>query len=150
MKIIATNKKAFHNFLLGEKWEAGIVLAGSEVKSVRDGGVSFSDSFARVEKGEVFLYNLHINPYQQASYLNPSADRSRKLLLRKKEISKIEGHLAAKGMALVPTRIYFTERGLVKLELALGRGKKLYDKRETIKEREVTRGLKRRMAARRR
>jgi SsrA-binding protein len=149
IKIIATNKKAYHNFHLSQTWEAGIALSGGEVKSVREGGVSFADSFARVEKGEAFLYNLHVNPYREASYLNQLPDRSRKLLLHKKEIAKLYDLVRIKGMALVPTKIYFNARGLVKVELALGQGKKSYDKREDIKKREIDRGLKRALSTRR-
>jgi len=149
IKVIATNKKAYHNFHLSQFWEAGIALSGGEVKSVREGGVSFADSFARVEKGEVLLYNLHVNPFRQASYMNLPADRSRKLLLHKKEIAKLEGMVAAKGMTLIPTKIYFNARGLVKVELALGKGKQIYDKREDIKKREIDRGLKRALSNRR-
>lgn len=148
IKIIATNKKAYHNYHLAQNWEAGIALNGGEVKSVREGGVSFADSFARVEKGEVFLYNLYINPYREASYLNLPPDRSRKLLLHKKEIDKLEGMINAKGVTLVPTKIYFNNRGLIKVELAIGKGKKSYDKREDMKTRDINRGLKRVLAHR--
>ena len=149
IKIVATNKKAYHNFHLAQSWEAGIALSGGEVKSVREGGVSFTDSFARIEKGEVFLYNLHISPYREASYLNLAVDRSRKLLLHKKEIDRIEGIVAAKGMTLVPTKIYFNARGFIKVELAIGRGKKSFDKREDMKKREIERSLKRALSHRR-
>ncbi len=149
IKVIATNKKAFHNFHLEQSWEAGIALSGGEVKSVREGGVSFSDSFARVEKAEVFLYNLHISPYREASYQNLPPERSRKLLLHKREIDKLAGMVSAKGMTLIPTKLYFNARGLIKVELALGRGKKAYDKREDIKKREIDRGLKRVLSHRR-
>jgi len=147
--IIATNKKAYHNFHLSQNWEAGIALNGGEVKSVREGGVSFTDSFARVEKGEMFLYNLHISPYRQASYMNPPPDRVRKLLLHKNEIAKIDSMVTAKGMTLVPTKMYFSTKGMVKVELALGQGKKTYDKREDIKKRDINRDLKRALFNRR-
>ena len=149
-KAVATNKKAYHNFFLSDKWEAGIALSGAEVKSVRAGEVSFTDSFARVEQEEIILYNLHITPYREASYLNEKADRPRKLLLHKREIRKIAGMVVAKGKTLVPTKIYFNPRGFVKVELAIGSGKKQYDKREDIKNREIERGLKRATAMRRR
>ena len=143
MKPVATNKKAYHNFHLSQNWECGIALQGGEVKSIRAGEVNFADSYARVEDNEVFLYNLHINPYLQSSYLNEDPDRKRKLLLHKKEIERITGFVAQRGYILVPTKIYFNKRGIVKVELALGKGKKLYDKREDIKKRDVDRELKR-------
>jgi len=142
-KPVATNKKAYHNFFLSDKREAGIALTGGEVKSVRAGEVNFKDSFARVEKGEVILYNLHIAPYTQASFMNEEPDRPRKLLLHKKEIKKIGDELAQKSATLIPTKIYFNKRGLVKVELAFGKGKKLYDKRETKKKQDLDRSLKR-------
>ena len=143
IKIIATNKKAYHNFHLAQNWEVGIALNGAEVKSVREGGVSFADSFARIEKREAFLYNLHIAPYREASYLNLPPDRPRKLLLHKREIDKIAGMVVAKGVTLIPTKMYFSARGFVKVELALGKGKKLYDKREDMKNRDIDRDLRR-------
>jgi len=143
MKIIATNSKAYRDFFLYDKWECGIALKGSEVKSIRRGNVDFTDSFARVEKGEVRLYNLHISPYAQASYLNPEPGRVRALLLHHREIMKIDTLMNQKHMALVPTKIYINQRGFVKLEIAVGKGKKLYDKREAIKRRDLEREMKR-------
>ena len=140
---IATNKKAFRDFNLLERWECGIALTGGEVKSIRAGGVNFADSFARMQGEEMFLYNLHISPYAHASYLNEEVNRPRKLLLHKKEIRKIIGWVAQKNLVLIPTKIYFNKRGFVKVELALGRGKKLYDKRESIKKRTIDRVLSR-------
>lgn len=142
-KVIATNKKAYHNFHLTQNWECGIALTGGEVKSIRNDEVNFSDSFARVDGEEMFLYNLHINPYLQASYQNQDPDRVRKLLLHKREIAKINGLITQKGMILVPTKIYFNKRGFVKVEVALGKGKKLFDKREDIKKRDIDRDLRR-------
>lgn len=142
-KPVATNKKAYHNYFLSDKWEAGIALTGGEVKSVRAGEVNFTDSFVRIEKGEAFLYNLHISPYTQASYMNDEPARPRKLLLHKKEIKKIGDALAQKSATLVPTKIYFNQRGIIKVEIAIGKGKKLYDKREAKKKQDVERGLKR-------
>ncbi len=138
-----TNKKAYHNYHLLEKWECGIALNGGEVKSLRAGGASFTDAFAHIDKGELFLYNLHINPYEQASYLNLAPDRPRKLLMHFKEIEKINGHLTRRGLTLVPTKLYFNKRGWVKVEIALGQGKKIYDKRQDIKKREVKREIDR-------
>ena len=144
-KLVATNKKAFRDYHIFDKWECGIALKGSEVKSVRLGHVSFKDSFARIDEQEVFLYNLHIEPYQQASYLNVEPDRVRKLLLHKKEIKKIIVLSTQKRLSLVPTKLYFNKRGLLKVELASGQGKKLLDKRETVKIRDIERQLDRRI-----
>ena len=148
--IIATNKKAFRDYFLHDKWECGIVLTGGEVKSLRQGKVNFKDSFARLEDDGVNLYNMHISPYKQASYMNEPADRARRLLLRKKEIRKIASAVSQKNMTLVPTKIYFNNRGLVKVEIALGKGRRLYDKREIIQKRAVERALNRIMTHRRR
>ncbi len=147
-KNIATNKKAYRDYFFQEKWECGIVLNGGEVKSLRDGSVSFTDSFARIDDDEIWLYSLHIAPYAQASYLNEDPDRKRKLLLHKKEIAKIFGLVCQKSLTLIPTRIYFNKRGIAKVELALAKGKKLYDKRDDMKkqeqQREVGRALRQR------
>src|SRR3990167_8033925 len=138
---IATNKKAYRDFFLIDPIECGVALSGAEVKSIRAGEVNFKDTFARIDKGELFIYNLHINPYQQASYMNGEPDRVRKLLLHKKEIEKLTHVVAEKNLMLVPTKIYFNKRGFVKIEVALGRGKKMYDKRESIKKRDIDREL---------
>jgi SsrA-binding protein len=148
-KPIATNKKAYRDYFFLETYECGIALQGGEVKSIRDGHVNFKDSFARVDKEEVFLYNLHVDPYPQASYMNDVPDRVRKLLLNRKEIKKVMGKIAQKGLALIPTKIYFNSKGFVKVELALSKGKKQYDKRDTIKKREVDRDLSRAIRNRR-
>lgn len=142
-KTIATNKKAFRDYFISDRWECGIALKGGEVKSLRAREVNFKDSFARIEKGEIILYNLHIHPYAQASLANLEPDRERKLLLHKKEINKIFSLATQKRLALVPLRIYFNKRGFAKVELGLGKGKKLFDKREDIKRRDVDRELKR-------
>ncbi len=142
-KAIATNKKAYHNYHLLEKWECGLALFGPEVKSIRAGQVSFTDAFAHADKGEIFLYNLHISPYAQASYNNTDATRPRKLLLHAREISRISGLLSRKGLTLIPTKLYFNARGFVKAEIALGQGKKLYDKRQDMKTTEVRRQISR-------
>lgn len=147
---VATNKKACRDYFFSDTWECGIALIGSEVKSLRAGEVNFKDSFARVEGEEVFLYNLHINSYKEASYLNEDPDRARKLLLHKKEIKKILGKTTQRGLALIPTKIYFNKRGLAKVELAVGKGKKTYDKRESIKKRDLDRDLSRAVRAKRR
>lgn len=147
---IATNKKAYRDYFFSDKWECGIELKGGEVKSVRAGGVNFKDTFARVDENEIFLYNLHIDPYKQASHMNDEPDRTRKLLLHRREITKINGIITQKNLVLVPTKIYFNGRGFVKVEVALGKGKKLYDKRETIKKRNIDRDLGRAVKSRRR
>ncbi len=140
---VATNKKAYRDFFFSDKWECGIELKGGEVKSIRAGKVNFKDTFARVEEDEVFLYNLHIDQYKQASYMNEEPDRPRKLLLHKREIKKIFGIVSQKNVVVVPTKIYFNNRGLVKIEVALGTGKKRYDKRQTIQKRNIDRDLRR-------
>ena len=137
---ILTNKKAFRDFFLTDKWECGIQLEGSEVKSIRAGHVNFKDAFARVDNGEIFLYNLHVDPYLQA-FQNPPPDRVRKLLLKRQEINKIDKHVTLQNYLLVPTKLYLNNRGLVKVEIALGRGKKMYDKRETVKKRKIDRDI---------
>ena len=142
-KPIATNRKAYRDFAFTETWECGIALNGGEVKSIRQGGVNFKDSYARVEKKEIFLHNLHIDPYAHAGIQSLDPVRKRKLLLHKREIRKLIELAAQKRLILVPTKLYFNKGGFVKLELAAGRGKKLYDKREDIKRRDIDRSLKR-------
>lgn len=142
-KIIVTNRKAFRDYEILESVESGIELKGSEVKSLRAGKINLDDSFARPEKEEVFLYNAHISHYTEASYLNVDPDRPRKLLLHKNQIERIIGKLTQRGLTLIPLKIYFNDRGFVKVELALGKGKKLYDKRESIKRRETDREMRR-------
>ena len=144
----STNKKAFRDFHLVDRWECGIELKGSEVKSIRAGSVNFADSFARMDGEELFLYNLHIPPYAQASFMNPDPDRPRKLLLHKKEIKKIVGITTQKGLALVPTKIYFNSRNFAKVEIAVGKGKKFYDKRDDIKHREQAKDIDRAIKSR--
>lgn len=148
-KPIATNKKAYHNFFLTDKWECGIALNGGEIKSIRAGYLSFVDSFVTIEEGEAYLHKVHIEPYKQASYMNDDPTRIRKLLLHKKEIKKIASIVNEKGVTLIPTKMYFNRKGFLKVEIAVGRGKKLYDKREDIKKRAIDRGLKRALKARR-
>jgi SsrA-binding protein len=135
---IAENRKAFHDFHLLETFEAGIVLLGTEVKSIREGRVNLRDSFARVEDGEVFLYNVNISPYSHRGYADHEPLRRRKLLLNRDEIRKLIGKTVEKGMTLVPVRLYY-KKGRVKVAVSLAKGKKEYDKRETIKRREVDR-----------
>jgi len=135
---IAENRKAFHDFHLLETFEAGIALVGTEVKAIREGRVNLRDSFARVEGGEVFLYNVNISPYSHRGYADHEPLRRRKLLLHRDEIRKLIGKTVEKGMTLIPTRMYF-KNGRVKVAVCLAKGKKDYDKRETIKRREVDR-----------
>lgn len=148
-KPISTNRKAFRDYEILDKIECGIELKGSEVKSLRDSKVNLDDSFARVEEGEVTLYNTHISPYAQASYLNVESDRPRKLLLHKRQIIKLSAEASQRGFTLVPLRFYFNERGFVKVELALCKGKKIYDKRQDIKKRETDLELRRILKSRR-
>jgi SsrA-binding protein len=135
---IAENRKAFHDFHLLETFEAGLVLLGTEVKAIREGRVNLRDSFARVEDGEAFIYNVHISPYSHRGYADHEPLRRRKLLLHRSEIRKLIGKTVEKGMTLVPTRLYFKD-GRVKVAVSIARGKKDYDKRETIKKRETDR-----------
>ena len=143
MKLIATNRKAYRDYTVLETLEAGIELRGGEVKSLRAGKVNLDDSFARIDNNEVILYNVNISPYEQASYLNVEPDRQRKLLLHKKQIERLGGLVLQKGATLTPLKFYFNDRGFVKIELALCKGKKLYDKREDIKRRETDRFMRR-------
>jgi SsrA-binding protein len=137
IKLISSNKKALRDYAILETIESGIELKGSEVKSARAGFINLNDSFARVEGNEVILYNTHISPYEQASYLNVEPTRPRRLLLQRRQIRKLTGQLTSRGLTLIPLRAYFNERGFLKLEIALCKGKKLYDKREAIKRREL-------------
>jgi SsrA-binding protein len=135
---IAENRKAFHDYHLLETFEAGIALLGTEVKAIREGRVNLRDSYARVEDGEVFLFNVNISPYSHRGYADHEPLRKRKLLLHRDEIRKLIGKTVEKGMTLVPVRLYF-KKGRVKVAVSLAKGKKDYDKRETIKRREVDR-----------
>jgi SsrA-binding protein len=141
-KVISTNRKARHDYHVEETYEAGIVLTGTEVKSVRGTRVNLKDSFAKVENGEIFLYNMHISPYEPGNRFNHDPLRVRKLLMRKIEINRLAGKIKEKGYAIVPLKIYLT-RGLVKIELGLARGKKQYDKRHDIAERDSKREMER-------
>ena len=143
IKIIAKNKKAFFEYHLEDKFEAGVSLVGSEVKSLRDGQASLADAYGLIVKGEVFLLHAHIAQYPPSSMFNHEPRRTRKLLLHKREIMKLEAKLKNKGLTLVPTMLYF-RKGRAKLELALAKGKKQYDKRDAIKKRETDRDIARR------
>ncbi len=142
-KVVATNRKAYHDYFIEEKFEAGIVLTGTEVKSLREGRVNLQESYASVREGEVFLHHCHISPYSHGNIMNHDPLRVRKLLLHKKEINKLLGKTQQKGLTLVPLRIYFSKRGQAKVELGLAKGKKLYDRRESIKTREAGREVER-------
>jgi len=135
---IAENRKAFHDYHVLDTWEAGMVLLGTEVKSIREGRVNLRDSYARVEKGEVWLYNVNISSYSHRGYADHEPLRQRKLLMHRDEIRKLIGKTTEKGMTLVPLRMYFS-KGRVKVAIGLAKGKKDYDKRETIKRRETDR-----------
>ncbi|HPT83686.1 MAG TPA: SsrA-binding protein SmpB [Limnochordia bacterium] len=138
IKVVSENRKARHDYFLEETMEAGIVLQGTEVKSIRLGKVNLKDSYARVENGEVFLYGMHISPYEQGNRFNHDPLRPRKLLLHKREIRRLLGKTREEGYTLVPTRLYFT-RGKCKVELALAKGKRKYDKREAYAKRDAER-----------
>jgi len=142
-KVVATNRKAFHDYFIEEKYEAGIVLQGTEVKSLREGRVNLQDSYASVRDGEMFLHNCHVSPYSHGNIMNHDPTRVRKLLLHKTEINKLLGKTQQKGLTLIPLRIYFSKRGHAKVELGLAKGKKLYDRRESIKAREAGREVQR-------
>lgn len=149
-KIIAQNKTARLNYSIEETYEAGIVLAGTEVKSIRDGRVNLKDSYALVNDGEVFVYDIHVSPYSHGNRLNHDPLRIRKLLLHAREIRKLYGKSRERGMTLVPLKVYF-KNGRIKVELGVGRGKKIYDKRETMKtkadKREMQQSMKRQRTA---
>jgi len=137
------NRSALHEYFFDNKYIAGIVLMGTEVKSLREGKASFNDSYCIIHKGEMWLKSLHIAEYSHGSINNHDPIRDRKLLLQKREINKIEAKLKEKGYTLIPLRIFFNEKNLIKVEIGLGKGKKLHDKRETIKKRDVEREMKR-------
>ncbi|NPV27231.1 MAG: SsrA-binding protein SmpB [Firmicutes bacterium] len=142
VKVVAENRRARHDYFIEETYEAGLVLTGTEVKSLRAGKANLKDSYAKVEDGEAFLYNLHISPYEQGNRFNHDPLRTRKLLLNKSEINRLFGKTQQQGLTLVPLKLYF-KRGRAKLELALARGKKLHDKREDIAERDARREIQR-------
>ena len=141
-KLIANNKKAFHDYFIEDTWEAGIALVGTEVKSLRMGKCSLKESFIQIHKGEVFIYNMHISPYEKGNIFNKDPLRPRKLLLHKKEIDKIFGKMKEKGNTVVPLQVYFNG-SLVKVEVGLAKGKKLYDKRDDIAKKDQKREAQR-------
>lgn len=141
-KVISTNRKAFHDFTIFDKYIAGIVLMGTEIKSIRKGAVNLKDSFAKIEDGEIFLYNCHISPYEQGNRYNHEPERIRKLLLNRKEIEKILGKIKKENYTIIPLELFLTN-GFAKIEIGLAKGKKLHDKREDITKKTQTRDMQR-------
>ena len=146
--LVANNKKAYHDYFIEETYEAGIVLTGTEIKSVRQGKVSIKESYAKIENGEMFLYGMNISPYEQGNRYNVEPLRPRKLLLHKQEIRKLIGYTTIKGLTLVPLKMYINEEGRAKVELAVARGKKNYDKRDDIAKRDAKRDMDRKLKER--
>ena len=143
MKIICTNRKARRDYEILETMEAGLVLVGTEVKSLRDGQAQLKDSFAGIDDGELYLHNAHINPYRMGNRFNHEPTRTRKLLMHEREIRRLIGKIQEKGLTLIPLRLYFSDSGKVKVELGLARGKRSYDKRREIAERDAKREMRR-------
>lgn len=139
MKVICANKKAYHDYHIEEKFEAGIVLTGTEVKALREGKANLKDSYARVKEGELFLVNAHISPYSCGNIYNHDPKRTRKLLMHGREIDKLIGKVQERGYTLVPLSLYFNKRNMAKMEIALAKGKTLYDKRESIRKKDEKR-----------
>jgi len=148
-KAVVTNRKAYHDYFIDEKFEAGIMLQGTEVKSLREGRVNLQDSYASVKGDEVFLHHCHISPYSHGNIMNHEPLRTRKLLLHRKEIDKLLGKTKQQGLTLIPLRIYFSKRGIAKVELGLAKGKKQHDRRESIRTREASREVERVMKEKR-
>ena len=144
MKLVANNKKAYHDYFIDDTYEAGIALAGTEVKSIRMGKCSIKESFIKIENGQVYIYGMHVSPYAQGNIYNHDPFRTRKLLAHKREIRKLGSAQQTEGMSLVPLSLYLKD-GKVKVELAVAKGKKLYDKRHSIAERDAGREIERRM-----
>ena len=147
VRTIANNKKARHEYFIEDTYEAGLVLTGTEIKSVRAGKVSLKESYARVEKGEVIVHSMNISPYQQGSIYNVDPMRPRKLLLNRREIRKIDQELTRDGLTLIPLSLYINEKGIAKILLGVARGKKLYDKRQSIAQRDAGRRMERAVRA---
>ncbi len=148
IKVIANNKRARHEYFIDETYEAGIALKGTEVKSIRLGKINLKDGYAEVKDGEIILHNVHISPYEKGNIFNVNPTRPRKLLLHKREIRKLIGYINQKGYTLVPLQIYLNDRGLIKLQLAVAKGKKIYDKRETIAKRDSDRRIQKELRQR--
>jgi SsrA-binding protein len=149
IKLAANNKKAYHDYFVEETYEAGIELTGTEIKSVRAGKVSIKESFVKIKAGQAMVYGMNISPYEQGNRFNVEPTRTRRLLLHKQEIRKLDQALALEGMTLIPLRMYINEDGRAKLEIGLCKGKKNYDKRESIAKRDSKRDIERRMKNRR-
>ncbi|AOT72433.1 SsrA-binding protein SmpB [Geosporobacter ferrireducens] len=149
-KVVANNKKARHDYFIEETYETGIVLTGTEVKSIRMGRLNLKDSYAEVDHGEIFIHNMHISPYEKGNIFNVDPVRKRKLLLHRREISKLLGYTTQKGLTLVPLKVYINEKGLVKMELAVAKGKKMYDKREDIAQKDAQRRIQKELRERQR
>ena len=147
-KLVAKNKKAYHDYFIEDTYEAGIVLTGTEIKSVRQGKVSIKESYAKIENSEMILYGMNISPYEQGNRYNVEPLRPRKLLLHKQEIRKLIGYTTIKGLTLVPLKMYINEEGRAKVEIAVARGKKNYDKRDDIAKRDAKRDMDRKMKER--
>ena len=143
IKLVANNKKARHDFFIEETYQAGIALTGTEIKSVRAGKVSIKESYAKVEHGEVIIYGMNISPYEQGNRFNVDPLRPRKLLLHKREIRKILGATTEQGLTVVPLQMYINEKGLAKIDIAIARGKKLYDKRDDMAKKDADRKMER-------
>ena len=141
-QVITTNRKAFHDFNIFDKYEAGIVLTGTEIKSIRKSAINLKDSFCKIENNEIFLYNCHISPYEQGNRFNHEAERTRKLLLTKKEILKMQNKVKQDGYTIVPLEVYII-KGFAKIQIGLAKGKKLYDKRETLAKKSQQRDMDR-------
>ena len=148
IKIIATNKKARHDYFIEETYQAGVALTGTEIKSVRAGKVSIKESYAKVEHGEVIIYGMNISQYEQGNRFNVDPLRPRKLLLHKREIRKILGATTEQGLTVVPLQMYINEKGLAKIDIAIARGKKLYDKRDDMSKKDADRKMERAMKTR--
>ncbi|MCY3035707.1 MULTISPECIES: SsrA-binding protein SmpB [Aerococcus] len=142
--VVATNRKANHDYIIEDTIEAGLVLTGTEIKSIRKGKVNLKDSFARVENGQVWVYGMHVSPFEQGNRFNPDPMRQRKLLLKKREINRLAKHVSQEGYAIIPLRMYI-KRGFAKLLIGIGKGKKKYDKRQALKEKDMKRDIKRAM-----
>lgn len=150
LKAIATNRKAYYDYALEDTFEAGLALLGTEVKALREGRVNLKESFARIDHNEVILHNCHINEYSHGNIMNHNPLRERKLLLHRKEIDRLVAQTQKKGLTLIPLKMYFNDRGIAKIQLALAKGKRQYDRREDIKKREDTREMARAMKEERR
>ncbi|MGI6731840.1 MAG: SsrA-binding protein SmpB [Anaerovoracaceae bacterium] len=144
-KVLATNKKARHDYFIEEVYEAGIVLTGTEIKSMRQGKLNLKESYAKIEGSEIILYGMHVSPYEQGNRFNVDPLRPRKLLLHKQEIRKLIGYTTQKGLTLVPLQVYLNEKGLAKIEIAVARGKKNFDKRDDIAKRDADRRIQQEM-----